>query len=279
MLRDPTGRSLHRNLLERPHGSLWHFPSEPGDDLVMPNEGWVTGRADIAAAAPFMERQVIYDHWQRYALEVSPTTRSILDDAYQRVIESDRLLGFGYHPNEDAQLPRTAHGGTQRSVYFRFRAPASQSIDKSYKCWIECLTACFPNSHPFVTKVIRGGCECPLGQSAECVHILMCALTVHLLPRPAHILGASSQPTTSVLCAWADPGKGAVYDVTTPLACIPFIRVKMKTKKTTPLEGPSRPERILQVCLWQSHSDRQLVLTTIWWVLRLRNRVDGGTIF
>jgi len=182
---------------------------------------------------------------------VAENTRCLLDDAYSRVLEMNRLQGFGYHPNNEATIPRTQHGGMQQSVYFRFRAPASQRADKSYKCWMECMTAKFPSSHPFVTKIIGAGCDCPLGMTGECVHVLMCAFTVHLLPRPVHIVGAIQQPTTSVLCAWADPGKGETYDVTTSLAHIPFMRVKMKKRNSHARTGSASENnssrRVLQV--------------------------------
>jgi len=67
MLRDPSGRSLHKHLPERVSGHCWHFPSEQGDSTTLPaTSEWITGRHDIAALAPFLERQMIYSHWERY---------------------------------------------------------------------------------------------------------------------------------------------------------------------------------------------------------------------
>eukprot|EP00873_Tetraselmis_striata_P035158 jgi/Tetstr1/455422/TSEL_042254.t1 len=149
-----------------------------------------------------------------YIVEVAENTRTILDDAFSRVMEMTRLVGFAYHDNTEATMPRTTHGGSQRSVYFRFMAPASQRMGAAHKCWLECLVAKFPGGHPFATKVVGGGCDCPLGQTTECVHILI----------------------------------GEIYDVRTPLASIPFMRVKhKKSKRGKKSSGQPERRRILQV--------------------------------
>eukprot|EP00873_Tetraselmis_striata_P020827 jgi/Tetstr1/441091/TSEL_029359.t1 len=149
-----------------------------------------------------------------YIVEVAENTRTILDDAFSRVMEMTRLVGFAYHDNTEATTPRTTHGGSQRSVYFRFMAPASQRMGAAHKCWLECLVAKFPGGHPFATKVVGGGCDCPLGHTTECVHILI----------------------------------GEIYDVRTPLASIPFMRVKhKKSKRGKKSSGQPERRRILQV--------------------------------
>jgi hypothetical protein len=129
-----------------------------------------------------------------------------------------------------AAVPRTALGGAQKSVYFKMSVPASFQMNKSYKVWAECMVARLTGGHPFITKILSGGCECPLGSSVQCVHVLMLMLVVHQLPRPHNLGGAGNVPSTSVLCAWADPGQGDLYDVTTPLSKIPFIRIRMKQR-------------------------------------------------
>ena len=65
LLRDPTGRSLHQHLLHSNPDSCWHFTSEQASNGALPLDGWVSGREEIAAVAPFIERQVIFSHWER----------------------------------------------------------------------------------------------------------------------------------------------------------------------------------------------------------------------
>jgi len=92
MLRDPSGRSLHKHLPERVSGHCWHFPSEQGDSTTLPaTSEWITGRHDIAALAPFLERQMIYSHWERYIVEVAESTHIILDDAFSRRAAAARV--------------------------------------------------------------------------------------------------------------------------------------------------------------------------------------------
>ena len=264
LLRDPRGISMHRHLQQMNPQALWHFPSEQGTSGTLPQDGWLQGREQVATQAPFIEKQVIFHHWERFLTNVGDDTRNIIDDAYSRVLEMNNLIGFGYHPNTTAVMPRTRHGGNQKSVYFRMRVPASQQMAQAYSCWIECLTAKFRGSHPFVTKICGGGCQCPVGSSTQCVHVCMCAIVVHLFPRPQEINGGKAMPVTSFLCAWADPGGGDTFDVTTPLANIPFIRVRMKTRQNKAIQqcsdsasqgsgcvgSSSTTRRLLQVCVY-----------------------------
>eukprot|EP00873_Tetraselmis_striata_P041733 jgi/Tetstr1/461997/TSEL_007068.t1 len=80
--------SLHKHLPERVSGHCWHFPSEQGDSTT---SEWITGRHDIAALAPFLERQMIYSHWERYIVEVAESTHIILDDAFSRRAAAARV--------------------------------------------------------------------------------------------------------------------------------------------------------------------------------------------
>eukprot|EP00873_Tetraselmis_striata_P025127 jgi/Tetstr1/445391/TSEL_033177.t1 len=84
--------SLHKHLPERVSGHCWHFPSEQGDSTTLPaTSEWITGRHDIAALAPFLERQMIYSHWERYIVEVAESTHIILDDAFSRRAAAARV--------------------------------------------------------------------------------------------------------------------------------------------------------------------------------------------
>eukprot|EP00873_Tetraselmis_striata_P003258 jgi/Tetstr1/423522/TSEL_014195.t2 len=84
--------SLHKHLPERVSGHCWHFPSEQGDSTTLPAMSeWITGRHDIAALAPFLERQMIYSHWERYIVEVAESTHIILDDAFSRRAAAARV--------------------------------------------------------------------------------------------------------------------------------------------------------------------------------------------
>eukprot|EP00873_Tetraselmis_striata_P022980 jgi/Tetstr1/443244/TSEL_031281.t3 len=84
--------SLHKHLPERVSGHCWHFPSEQGDSTTLPaTSEWITGRNDIAALAPFLERQMIYSHWERSIVEVAESTHIILDDAFSRRAAAARV--------------------------------------------------------------------------------------------------------------------------------------------------------------------------------------------
>ena len=65
LLRDPSGQSLHRHLLDKNPGAMWHFIDEQARTSNLPSDGWISGRDDIAEKAPFLEQQVIYNHWDR----------------------------------------------------------------------------------------------------------------------------------------------------------------------------------------------------------------------
>ena len=67
LLRDPSGQSLHRHLLERNPGALWHFVDEQGRTASLPFDGWICGLDSIAKKAHVLEQQVIYHHWDRYS--------------------------------------------------------------------------------------------------------------------------------------------------------------------------------------------------------------------
>ncbi len=54
LLRDPSGQSLHRHLLERNPGALWHFVAEQGRTVSLPSDGWICGRDAIAEKAPIL---------------------------------------------------------------------------------------------------------------------------------------------------------------------------------------------------------------------------------
>ncbi len=54
LLRDPSGQSLHRHLLERNPRALWHFVDEKGRTVSLPSDGWICGRDAIAKKAPYL---------------------------------------------------------------------------------------------------------------------------------------------------------------------------------------------------------------------------------
>jgi len=67
---------------------------------------------------------------------------------------------------EEAPLPRTARGGSQRFVLFKFSAPASQRQEVTHPIWSDCLIREFPGSHLFVGMISRPFSTCPAGSSS-----------------------------------------------------------------------------------------------------------------
>ena len=206
MLRDPDGRSLQEHLLSRaPAYQHWHFQESTRDSLQLPCDGWVSNLQDIAAVCPSVDKLLLFSHWE-HRLQGHVSSRTILDDAVSRVSEVLLLHNFAYHPNEEAALPRTSHGGQQGSCYFRFSAPASQRMEATYNVWVELSVCKLTGSHPFCGKVIRSHCTCPIGSSSSCAHLAMLLIVINRLPRPL-ALGVEP-PCTSKPCAWLRPGGG-----------------------------------------------------------------------
>ena len=232
LLRDPTGRSLISHILERNPDEAFHFTEDSMATYNPPVFGWTHDLVFMQQHAPEVSLYLIHQHWEHRLLGAgNQRTRTILDDAMSRVQEIDRLVTLAYHENRLGNEPRSGQpAGKQRSVLFKFSAPASFRVGVVYHVWAECSVSDLPGFHPFVCRILRCGCTCPIGSGGDCVHLLMLLLIIHFLPRPVGI--NVSKPCTSLKCAWMDPGQGDTWSVTTPVHNIPFIRLaSKKTKK------------------------------------------------
>mmetsp|Transcript_32042 Transcript_32042/g.80918 ORF Transcript_32042/g.80918 Transcript_32042/m.80918 type:complete len:698 (-) Transcript_32042:116-2209(-) len=242
LFRDPHGRSLQDHILSSHPDHAWHFAEATDGEReeLLPTEGWVTGIQQIGRDAPTVDQTLLLSHWEHRLHLLNGGTRTILDDAFSRVAEMQHLPHFAFHPNENATMPRTRHGGSQRLVCFKFSAPASQRMETTYHLWVECNVSALPGLRPFISRILRCGCTCPLRSSADCVHLLMLMLVILNLPRPW-----GEPPCTSLRCAWLNPGNGDTYDVTTPLPFIPFMRTSFTPQRLRDASGMAR--RVLPV--------------------------------
>ena len=250
-LRDPAGRSLVDHVISTSEENQWHFVEDSADSVQLPVSGWCFAIQDIGAVAPSVDQMLIKQHWEHKLTPGAKPERSIFDDAFSRVAEVTRLVHFGYHTLDGVEL---VPGGssTDKTVLFKWRAPASWREKVSYTVWAECKVSNLQDGmHPFVCKIKRCGCECPLRHSADCVHLLMLMGVIHTLPRPDDL--NIQKPCTSRRCEWLNPGDGDMYSVMTPLYKLPFLRQGMlpgKKKKKKQQQGtavrsttPAQPRR------------------------------------
>ena len=231
LLRDPTGRSLVSYVLDQNPDESFHYVEDSVSRYSPPEFGWTFNLPYIQQTAPEVSLHLLYQHWEHRLIGAGgDTTRTILDDAMARVSEIERLVTFGYHENQAANEPQsTVTHGNQRSVLFKFSAPASFRLHTVYHVWVECSVSKIPGFHPFVSQILKCGCSCPIGSGGDCVHLLMLLLIVHFLPRPSTVNVV--KPCTSLKCAWINPGGGDIWSVTTPVQYIPFLRQSSKKEK------------------------------------------------
>ena len=221
LLRDPDGRSLQRIILDLHPAEHWHFP-EVTHGVQLPVEGWISELEVIKETAPLMDPLVWVMHWSHTRVTSAPGSRTLLDDAYQRVKEMPQLLEFAYHPSG---LPGPdPFGGGQQRCLFRGRMPASMR-STSHLVWMEASVVRLRGLRPRVHALSRARCTCAIGTSCTCVHLAMLMMIVHNLPRPFGRAGETEgAPVTSRLCRWNQPGEGEMYPVNRPLAYLPFVR-------------------------------------------------------
>ena len=238
LLRDPTGRSLISYIQECNPDEGFHFVEDSSSTHSLPEFGWTYDLQFIQQNAPEASLYLIHQHWEHRMCGAGGShTRTILDDALSRVREIDRLVTFAYHENGPGRNePRSVQrGGGQRSVFFKFSAPASYRQGVVYHVWAECSVSDIPGFHPFLSRILRCGCSCPIGTGADCVHLLMLLMIVHLLPRPSGL--SISKPCTSMKCAWMNPGGGDTWSATTPVYSIPFIQQHSKKERSRRKKG------------------------------------------
>ena len=224
-LRDPSGKSLVSHIMQRRPDESWAFAADSSRDYKLPTEGWNYDLDDIQLRAPAVDMSLIKHHWEhRLFGTCSDGSRTVLDDAFQRVKEIPRLTTFAMHESPIQSNPEL--GRSETSVLFRFSCPASYREKTVYHVWTEARVSTLPGFHPFVCGIDACGCNCPIGSGADCAHLLMLLLVLHVMPRPSHL--NLDKPCTSVKCAWINPGRnGDIYDVTSPIYMIPFTRDKI----------------------------------------------------
>ena len=195
----------------------------------MPTQGWLFTVREIGETCPSVDPLLLKQCWEHRWKGAPSARRSIFDDALSRVNEVNRLVHFGYHTLQDVEWQAADNTNRQRTVLFKWRAPASYRDKIAYQVWAEMSVSNLPGLHPFCCKIVRSGCECPCRDSADCVHLLMLMMVIHTLPRPDSL--GIQKPCTSRRCEWIDPGNGDTYNVMTPLPRIPFLRDSMLSKK------------------------------------------------
>ena len=240
-LRDPSGRSLVSHILQRNPNEAWTFAADSNRDYDLPADDWTYDMNSIQHRAPAVDMHLLKLHWEHRLFGAgNEGSRTLLDEAFGRVKEIPRLTSFAMHDNPPQRNPEL--GRAETSVLFKFSCPASYKVKDVYHVWTECRVSSLPGFHPFVCAIDACGCTCPIGSGADCVHLLMLLLVLHVMPRPSHL--NVSKPCTSIKCAWINPGStGEMYDVTTPIYMIPFtrdkivVRGKKKKKKKAAAAG------------------------------------------